>query len=184
MTGRVSIRFAKSLFDLAIEQGQLDAVMNDMKLIAETARENRDLVILFNSPVINTDKKKGILEEIFKAKISALTLAFINIILTKRREHYIPDIAADFVAMYKNKNGIQTATLTTAVAVDDENRAKIMALVKKHTGREVELKEQVDENLIGGFILRFGDNQIDTSIAGKIRELNKEFDKNLYVKEY
>lgn len=183
-TGIVATRYAKSLFDLAKEQGQQEVVFADMAVIAEACRANRELVIVFNSPVINTDKKKAIVEEIFKGSIGALTMAFLNIILTKRREHYVPGIAAEYLKMYNIFKGIESATVTTAVALDDETRNKISAMVKEHTGKDVQLTEKVDANIIGGFILRFGDKQIDTSVSGKIRELSKEFDQNLYVKEY
>jgi F-type H+-transporting ATPase subunit delta len=86
--------------------------------------------------------------------------------------------------MYKNYQGIEVAYLTTAVAVDDATRSKVLDIVAKQTGKKVELIEKVDAAVIGGFILRYGDNQVDTSIAGKIHDLKKEFEKNLYVKEY
>ncbi|UPT68794.1 MAG: ATP synthase F1 subunit delta [Sphingobacteriales bacterium JAD_PAG50586_3] len=183
-TGIVATRYAKSLFDLAKEQGQQEVVFADMAVIAEACRGNRDLVNVFNSPVINTDKKKAIVEEVFKGAIGTLTMAFLNIILTKRREHYVPGIAAEYLKMYNLFKGIETASVTTAVPLDEETRNKISAMVHAQTGKEVQLTEKIDADIIGGFILRFGDKQIDTSVSGKIRELGKEFDQNLYVKEY
>jgi F-type H+-transporting ATPase subunit delta len=182
--GIVATRYAKSLFDLAKEQGQQEVVFADMAIIAEACRANRELVVLFNSPVINTDKKKAVVDAIFASQIGKMTLAFLNIILTKRREHYVPGIAVEYLKMYNLFKGIETATVTTAVALDEETRNKISAMVQKQTGKEVQLTEKIDASIIGGFILRFGDKQIDTSVSGKIRELGKEFDHNLYVKEY
>jgi F-type H+-transporting ATPase subunit delta len=182
--GIVATRYAKSLFDLAKEQGQQEVVFADMAIIAEACRANRELVVLFNSPVINTDKKKAVVDAIFASQIGKMTLAFLNIILTKRREHYVPGIAVEYLKMYNLFKGIETATVTTAVALDEETRNKISAMVHQQTGKEVQLTEKIDASIIGGFILRFGDKQIDTSVSGKIRELGKEFDHNLYVKEY
>jgi F-type H+-transporting ATPase subunit delta len=182
--GIVATRYAKSLFDLAKEQIHQEVVFADMTQINSAFRANRDLVVLFNSPVINTDKKKAIVDEIFKANISKLTLTFLHIILTKRREHYVPGIAAEYLKMYNSFKGIEDATVTTAIALDEETRNKLAAVVKSQTGKEVHLAEKVDPSIIGGFILRFGDKQIDTSVSGKIRDLGKEFDQNLYVKEY
>jgi F-type H+-transporting ATPase subunit delta len=182
--GIVATRYAKSLFDLAKEQNQQEVVFADMAQIANACRDNRELVVLFNSPVINTDKKKAIVDEIFKASISTMTLTFLHIILTKRREFYVPGIAVEYLKMYNVFKGIETATVTTAVPLDDETRKKIAALVHSQTGKEVQLTEKIDADIIGGFILRFGDKQIDTSVSGKIRNLGKEFDQNLYVKEY
>lgn len=181
---RVALRYAKSLFDLALEQNQAEKAFADMELIANTTKQSHDLVVLLNSPIISTDKKIAVINGVFGDKISQLTTAFLNIIATKRREHYIPGIAQEFVEMYKKHKGIEVAYLTTAVAIDDSTRQQILDLVKKQSGKEVELVEKIDSSVIGGFILRYGDNQIDTSVAGKIRNLRKEFDNNLYVKEY
>lgn len=181
---RVAIRYAKSLFDLALEQNQSEKVFADMELVEKTCKESHELVVLLNSPIVNTDTKISITNAIFKDKVTPLTTAFLNIILAKHREHYIPSIATEFVIMYKNYKGIQVAYLTTAVAIDDTTRAKILDLVTKQSGKQVELVEQIDAKVIGGFVLRFGDSQVDTSIASKMRELHKEFEKNLYVKEY
>ncbi len=182
---RVALRFAKSLFDLAIEQNQLEAVFADMQLIESTAKQSHDLVVLFNSPVVATDAKKKIIDQVFKASVSVLTTSFLHIITTKRRESYVPAIAAEFVDLYNLKKGIEAAILTTAVPVDDATRAQMIDLVKKQTGKgEVKLVEKIDPAIIGGFILRYGDHQVDTSVAGKMRKLKKEFQNNLYVKEY
>lgn len=181
---RVALRYAKSLFDLALEQNQADSAFADMELISNTTKQNHDLVVVLNSPIITTDKKIAVLNGIFGDKVSALTTAFLNIITTKRREHYIPAIADEYVEMYKKYKGIEVAYLTTAVAIDDATRQKMVDLVAKQSGKQVELVEKIDSSVIGGFILRYGDNQLDTSVAGKIRNLRKEFDDNLYVKEY
>ncbi len=181
---RVALRYAKSLFDLALEQKVSEAVFADMELVEKTCTESAELVVLLNSPIVTTDRKIAIMNDIFKDKTSALTMAFINIILTKRREQYIPAIAAEFVEMYKKHMGIEVAYLTTATKIDDATRQTIIDLVAKQSGKKVELVEKVDADVIGGFILRYGDNQVDTSIAGKIRALKKEFEQNLYVKEY
>ena len=81
---RVALRFAKSLFDLAIEQNQLEAVFADMQLIESTAKQSHDLVVLFNSPVVATDAKKKIIDQVFKASVSLLTTSFLHFITTSQ----------------------------------------------------------------------------------------------------
>ena len=98
---------------------------------------------------------------------------------------YTDSIARQFVILHLENNGIEEALLTTAFKIDDSFRQRILDLVVKHSkNNKVELQERIDPSIIGGFVLRFGDNQIDTSVERDIELLRREFEKNLYVKEY
>ncbi len=177
----LATRYAKSLLDLAIERGQLEAVYKDMQLVKQVCEHNHDFVLLLNSPVVKTDKKKEIFHSVFKGNISDLSLAFIDIISDKRREMYIDDIAKAFGEQYKKHKRILTAVITSAVGLDDTTRAKVMELVKQTTQGEVELLEKTDKGLIGGFVLRIGDKQVDASIARKLTNLRKNYTENPFI---
>lgn len=185
MTGtKLASRYSRSLLLLAIERGEVEQVFRDMKLIARTCNENKELTILLRSPIIKTDKKKAILRQIFEQQIGKTSQAFIEIIANKRREYFLEKIAEEFTHQYKENKNIATATVTTTVPLDPELREKIMALVKNKTKQEVELIEKTDDKLIGGFVLRIGDTQIDSSIQRKLNDLKKNFSENPYVKEF
>ncbi|MGZ3883775.1 MAG: ATP synthase F1 subunit delta [Bacteroidia bacterium] len=177
----VASRYAKSLIDLAVGTKQLEEVRKDMSLVNQVCRENREFVILLESPVVKTDKKMAVFKQVFEGKISATTLAFLNMIAVKRREGYIDDIAAAFDEQYKLYKNITTATITTAAPLDAATKAKILELVKQKATGEVELLEKVNKELIGGFVLTVGDTQVDTSIKRKLNELGKNFSHNPYV---
>jgi F-type H+-transporting ATPase subunit delta len=83
--------------------------------------------------------------------------------------------------VYKN---IQPAYVITATPLDEKSRNEMLAIVKNSTGSMIELKEVVDPSIIGGFILRWGDRQIDASVTRKLQSLRQDFSKNLYVKDY
>ena len=175
---RASSRFAKSLLDLALEKNELEKVFADITLIRHTIKENRDFAAMLKSPVIKTDKKKTILEAVFTTAISPVTAKFLQLVATEKREEYLDLITDEFIARYKKHKNILTAVITTAYGLDDEMRKKVYELVKKQMNSEVELVEKVNKNLIGGFILRVGDKQNDTSILGKIRLLERTFKEN------
>lgn len=181
---RTAIRYAKSLFDLALELNKLDAINADMQLVENTCKQNPELVTLLNSPIVTSDTKKAALTEIFAPKVDSLTISFINITIDKGRESGLSAIAAEFAEMYDKYKGIVQAYLTTATPADAETEAKILEMVKAKTGMQVELTKIVDEQIMGGFVLRFGDNQIDSSVATQVRNLEKTFSKNLYVKDF
>lgn len=181
---RVSYRYAKSLLDLAIEKGQLEQVREDMQLVRDTVHESRELEILLKSPVVKTDKKQDILKAIFGGKIGVITTEFIDIITRKRREAELEIIAESFLTQYRINKNIVTAVITSAAALDDTLRKQVMEIVRKMAGTDVELTEKIDTSLIGGFVLRVGDRQVDTSLIRQIRMLDRNFSENPFIKEF
>ena len=180
----VAARYAKALIDLSIEQKSLDAVLADMRLIDSVCSANSELVAVMKSPIIKSDKKLSILTEIFGKQISALTLKFITLITVKKREYYLAEIASQFYDQYKINKGIVTATVTSAIPLDETLRKQVLAIVKGTSKSEVELEEKVKQDLIGGFVLRIGDNQVDASELRQIKNLKRSFSENPYVKEF
>lgn len=182
---RVASRYAKSFIDLALEQGALEKAYADMKLIAGTAKTNHEFVVFLKSPVIKTDTKQAVLKGIFEGKLDKITSAYLQLITSKKREIYLPEIAEEFINQYNEKKQILKAVVTTAGGIDDTIRKQVMELVKG-TGsgnNEVVLEEKINKDLIGGFIIRVGDKQVDASIARKLNNLKRGFKENPFVKE-
>jgi F-type H+-transporting ATPase subunit delta len=182
---RVASRYVKSLLGLAEEQNAVEAVHNDMLLFAKVADENHDFALMLRNPIIKHDKKKEILEKIFKGKVHTLTLAIFDIITRKNREAILIDIAKQFHSAYNEYKGITKGTVITATPLDASLRKELEQLVKKISSKkDVELVEKVDAEMIGGFVLNIGDRQIDASIKNKLKELKLKFTYNPYVKEF
>jgi len=173
----VATRYAKSLLDLSLEKKQLDETRNDMKVIKTVCDQNRDLVTLLNSPVVKTDKKIEILTAVFGKHISKLTL-----LANKRREGFVPQIAASFDELYKNKMNITTAVIKTAIGLDDKLKKRVLEIVKQTAGKgEIELIEKVDPSIIGGFVLSISDKQLDESVKHKLAALKKNLLDSKYI---
>lgn len=181
--GRGAARYAKSFLQLANEKGLLDEAVKDMQFINDTCIASKDLVLLLESPIVKTDKKLAILEAIFKTNVSELTYSFIKLITEKKREGVIDDIAAAFQDQYLDHKNVLKAVIKSVNGVDDTIKAKVQEMVKAAYQKEVLIEEVKDADLIGGFVLTIGDNQIDASISRKLAELRKEFSENDYVKE-
>jgi F-type H+-transporting ATPase subunit delta len=180
----LATRYAKSLLDLSLEKGQVETVYKDMLMVQDVCRANRDFVLFLNSPIIKADKKSEVFQGVFKGKVHEITLNFIEILTRKRRESYIDDIAEAFISQYKQHKKILTAIITSAAGIDDTTRSKVMELVKSTAQGEVELVEKIDKNLIGGFVIRIGDRQVDASVSRKLTELRKSFSENPLIKEF
>ena len=178
---RVAARYAKSLLDLGQEMGTLDAVKADMDLLSKTMTESRELRLLLRNPIVKHDKKLAILKAIFEGKVSDMTLRFFTILTEKNRESAIEGIGPEFLAQFNVLRGIQSAEVTSATPLTAVSRLEIRRLVTQQTGHaDVQLTEKVDPELIGGFVLRVGDNQIDDSVRTSLRKLRTSLQENSY----
>ncbi len=176
---KAASRYVKSLLDLAVERNVLEEVHADMQTFEKVVNENRPLLIALRSPIIKHYKKKNILEALFGGKFNDLTMSFFRIITQKNREILLPLIAAEFHNAYNRFKGIGKASVVSAVPLDNDLRDEVLSLAKKMTGKEkVELKEEVDPELIGGFKLNAGSQQIDSSIKHQLKILQLSFSNN------
>jgi len=182
---RVASRYAKSLLELAEEKGKLEEVHKDMMLLNTVGEENYNLSLAMRNPIIKNDKKNAILNSIFKGKVSDITLAIFKIICRKNRASILPFLGGEFHKQYNAFKGIEKATVTTAMKLDKELRSTFEKIVKQISSeKQVELEEVVDENIIGGYVLKVGDRQLDDSIKSKINALELKFSENPYIKEF
>jgi F-type H+-transporting ATPase subunit delta len=170
----VAGRYAKSLMELATEKNKVEEVRKDMIAIESVCSHNREFGLFLKSPVIKTDKKVHVLEQLFKSNISAMSLEFLKLITRKHRENIIGEIASAFNKQYNENKRIFTAIVTSAYGLDAKTREKLIDLVKSQMNGEVELVEKVDPSTIGGFILKIGDKQLDKTVARQLSNLKKQ----------
>ena len=181
---RATIRYAKSLISISKEQNSLEISFNDMLLVSSICSSNKDFVNLLKTPIVKTDLKIKILNELLAKSISDLTLSFIILIAKKKREILLPEIAECFIALYKNNKNIKEVSVVTAKPLDDDLRKEVMSYIEKQSNSKIELKEIIDESLIGGAIIRMDDKQLDASISSKLKSLKNQFSENLYIQNY
>ncbi|WP_304232254.1 ATP synthase F1 subunit delta [Jiulongibacter sediminis] len=170
----VAYRYAKALVDLALEQKVLDEVNTDMKFFEEVCSQNDEFQRVMANPIIRHEKKKAILKNIFENRVNPVTYSIFDVLTKKNRESLIYPISVEFQKLYDDLNQIERAVVTTVEPLNDAQRKEFLEIVKKATGKKVELEEKIDVNLIGGYVLKVGDTQIDTSIKKKINELKLE----------
>ena len=179
---RLAARYAKSILDLSVEKGQLEAVYSDMQFLRDCCQQSRDLVSLLRSPIVKADKKDKILEALTAGKVNLITATFNRLLVSKGRESFLPEIAEAFIQQYKDLKEIYTVKLTTAGPVSEELKNSLVEKIKSGSSMQhIELNSVVDENIIGGFILEVGDRLVDASIAYDLNNVRKQFRNNDFV---
>jgi F-type H+-transporting ATPase subunit delta len=170
---KISVRYARAIFQSAQEKNILDKVYQDMIFISEICK-NKETKEFLHSPIIIPSKKEAIFHKMLEGNVEKITLSLLDLIVKNGRESFIPAIARNFIHETKKFKGITESVLTTAIKVDDNVRKQIIDLISKVFNTKVELKENLDPEIVGGFILQVDDNYIDASIRNKLRKIKKE----------
>lgn len=182
---RAAKRYAKGLLDFSLETGNSEVIHREMKELKSAVQSNRELAQFLNSPVLDSKRKNLIAKEIFK-DFSPTTQHFIQLVINQRREGNLKEIAQQYTALFNKLNKVHIAEVTSAVQLDDAMVQEIVQEAKTQMGADYtyEIDNKINPDLIGGFILRVGDKQVDSSIRSKLNRLKKEFDINDYVPKF
>jgi F-type H+-transporting ATPase subunit delta len=170
---KISVRYSRALFQSALEKKVIDKVNQDMMFISEICKIKETKEIL-QSPIIVPSKKTAIFHKILADNVQDITLSLIDLVIKNGRESSMPAIARVFIHETKKYKGITESVLTTAVKVDDKIKKQITDLISDIFKTKVDLQENINPEIIGGFILRIDDNYVDASISNKLRKIKKE----------
>lgn len=179
---RISSRYAKSLIDLAIQTGRLGQIYQDALLLQTILKNSRDLLSLVRNPIVSADRKSKIFRTIFSGKVDEITEKFCQLLISKGREAFLPEIAGDLVFQYQQIKNINRVSITTALKIEPEMEQAILKKIRESTPLEnVALETKVDEALIGGFVLETGGNLFDASIQKDLKDIRSQFMENTYL---
>lgn len=178
MAKLVAKTYGDALFELALEENKLDAVADDVQVIATAFAENPELSKLMNHPKVEKLEKCKVMENILKDRVADEIAGFFDIIIKKDRYRDLPDILEYFLDKVKEHKNIGTAFVTTPTALSEEQKSKVEARLLETTGYEkTDVNYSEDASLIGGMVIRIGDRVVDSSIKTKIYELTKDLTK-------
>jgi F-type H+-transporting ATPase subunit delta len=171
---RAAIRYAKATLEYAVEAKASQAVEADMRLMLETLEASPELRDVLSSPVLTTDQKKRVLLDVF-AQTGEITKNLLILLVENKRISFLAEVAGKYIYLNDLLKGEKIAEVTTAVPLNSALEKQLLKRVESITGNKVALENTVDENIIGGFILRIGDMQFNASIASQLNNLKREF---------
>jgi F-type H+-transporting ATPase subunit delta len=170
-SNKVASRYAKALLDLSIEQKAIENVYADMIQLSELCNSNHDLELFIASPVIPGKKKIDIFNSMFENKMDKISTGFMALIVKNSRESLLPYIAESYIELYKKHNNLLDVYLTSAAPLEKSVKDAVIAKVKEIFTGEITLHETIDQSLIGGFVVKVDDKQIDASISSQLTNL-------------
>ena len=176
-TSRAAIRYAKALLLESVEKNSVEETYNDMKLVKKTFSNNIELKHMVDSRVIKNSVKLSSLNLIFK-NLGSLSISLIRVLFENNRMNILDVVALKYIERYKDFKGIQSATVTTAVPLNNELEKQVLETISKLTNKKTTLINKVDQSLVGGFVLRVGDIEYNASFKNKLKNIKQEFNKN------
>ncbi len=171
---RAALRYAKATLNLAVEQKATDAIDRDMRSIVQTISDSNELKEMLVSPILEGSSKKKVLLTLFK-NFNEITKEVFSLLVSKKRIDLLNEVASKYIALNEDLKGENVAMVTTAVPLTPSLEKKILSQIGKITKNKITLENQIDESIIGGFILRIGDLQYNASISNKLNSLKREF---------
>ncbi len=171
---RAALRYAKATLNLAVDKKATDAVERDMRDVVQTIYDSDELKDMLESPILEGSSKEKVLTAIFK-NVNKITREMFSLLVSKKRIALLSEVALKYIALNERLKGENIALVTTAVPLTPALEKKILAQVEKITSNKITLENQIDESIIGGFILRIGDLQYNASISNKLNNLKREF---------
>jgi F-type H+-transporting ATPase subunit delta len=169
----IAIVYARSLFEVALEQGHLDTAREQLGQFADAVDQNHDLQVFFFSPYFSTQEKKDGLAGTLKDADPAL-MNFLELLLENHRMPAIFRIRRQFDRLWEEENRLLPVQVTSATTLDKATVAQIGKRISEQTGRKVELTARVEPEILGGLVVQVGNSILDASIANRLEQLRKQ----------
>lgn len=175
MAKLVSTTYGEALFELAAENNKEEEFLSEITALKGLLKENPEFGSLMNHPKILKEEKLKVLEDVFSGRISRELLGFLHLVVAKDRYGEIDGILDFFIGKVKQHQGIGIANVATAVSLNEDQKKEIENKLLATTPFDrMEMHYQVEEDLIGGMVIRIGDRVVDSSVKTKLFELQRE----------
>lgn len=170
----VAKRYAAALFDVAQRDGAIDAILNDLKLVATDFEQVPYLKDMIMQPLVATERKLRVLSDAFGDRTTATTLNFLYLLVNKRRIKQLDEIAREYRALVDERQGRLVARVQTAVSLSKGQLDALQNALVARTGKKIEMQTEIDSSMIGGVRVRLGDTIIDGSVSGRLERIKRQ----------
>lgn len=174
MAKQVDKTYANALFELAIEENKIDVFFEEVVVLIDVLKANRELIKLLSNPQVSKEEKEQIVKETFDGRTSNEIAGLIYMLIEKNHAINILDVFEVFVKLVKKEKNIGLVSITSAVLLDDNQKKAIeRKLIETTVFDTLEVDYKIDEAIIGGLVIRIDDRVVDSSIKTKLEALSK-----------
>ncbi|HUA74542.1 MAG TPA: ATP synthase F1 subunit delta [Solirubrobacteraceae bacterium] len=164
--------YARSLFEVARDQGKLDELREQLGQFADALDSNRELAVFFFSPYFSTKEKQAGLERMLDGADETF-LNFLKLLIENHRMPVIFRARQQYERLWEQENELLPVEITSAIALDEETTRSLGKSIGERAGRKVKLAAHVDPDILGGIVLRVGNSILDASIRNRLEQLRR-----------
>jgi len=164
--------YARSLFEVARDQGKLDELREQLGQFADALDSNRELAVFFFSPYFSTAEKQDGLDRMLDGADASL-VNFLKLLIENHRMPVIFRVRRGYDELWEEENKLLPVRVTSAVELDSATVSQIGDKIAEQTGRKVELSSEVDPDILGGIVVRVGNSILDASIRTRLEQLRR-----------
>lgn len=174
MNSAVAKRYGQALLQIGQEQNAIDTYQQQLQMVVDTIGNNSELNSVWTAREIDRETKIKVVKELFDGKVSATIINLLCVVIEKSREKFIGDIYAMYVVFADEARNVAYADVVSAYPLSTEEEEKIAAQLAKMTGKNVKLLVSVDNSLVGGIVVKFGDRVYDGSVAARLQGMKNK----------
>jgi len=167
----VARRYARALFDLAREKGLVDQVDREVGMVVSIAEANPHFNAVLGDVLIAPEVKRDLFEKLFSGKVSTLVMNFLLVVVVKRREGFLPHIYRAYLDLANEARGIVEVEVRSAIPLPEETVERLTQKLTAHLGKSVKFQTQVAPEIIGGLVVRVGDELMDGSVKTRLQRM-------------
>ncbi|MEO8167664.1 MAG: ATP synthase F1 subunit delta [bacterium] len=172
---RVARRYAQALMMTANSPKAIDEIANDLTTIKKILDDSRELRRFISSPIIHQAKKLTVLKELFRTRITPITMSFIELLVEKQREASLLEVIEKFFALRDERYGIVNIDVASAVEISPEQGKSLSEKLEQYTKKKVRVRFALDKALKGGMVVKIGDTVLDASIKRQLELMREQF---------
>lgn len=167
----VARRYSRALFDLAQEKGLIDQVDQELGMVISLIEENPRLKAVTDDVLITPQVKRDLFEKLYAGKLSPVVMNFLLVVVQKRRESYLPQMYRAFMDLANEARGVVEVEVRSAVTLPEDTVVNLESRLVKRLGKRVKFETTVAPELIGGLVVRVGDELMDGSVRTRLHRM-------------
>ncbi|QDR82112.1 F0F1 ATP synthase subunit delta [Sporomusa termitida] len=171
LTNKLALKYAQAIYEIASERALLDNVEKQLRLVEATIAGHTDLATLMYHPLVPAAAKKETINRVFAGDLDGFVQSFLQLLIDKRREPALPAIIREFIRLANEARNIAEAEVFTAKELSAGQLEALAAKLSSVTGKSIVLKTTIDQELLGGVVVKIGDKLIDGSVARQLKAL-------------
>jgi F-type H+-transporting ATPase subunit delta len=173
-TGLIASRYARALFQFAVDRQAEDKVFENIRLVEKILSETTQLKLVLKNPLLGKDVKKQLVITACGGKVHPVFERFIDLTLQNKREALLHNVAMKYMDFYYESKNLAIVRLTTAFPLEQDTEKKLISSIKNLIQKDLMVEKIVEPKIIGGFILEIGDVRWDGSISRQLKKIHQK----------